>query len=106
MGQNDKENLKAYAKSKLTTTMIYPLSQFEDEFGYLWGIDKEHYELTEDELKFKEAWSIVRQNILDVGNRELRLLNHEIGKYDINYRGAGGMIVRFSTPEQDNKGNI
>lgn len=57
---------------RFQTTMIGALYQFEENFGYLWGFDKDDKHLTESEKRFRIMWEDVRYNILNNGNHQLR----------------------------------
>lgn len=101
--QSEKDTLRQFAKSKLTTTMIYPLSQFEEYFGEIWGIDKDPSELSLEQIEFRKRWALVRQNILDVGNREIRQISNEINKYDIVLSRKNTLVFKFN--ENNKEGN-
>lgn len=83
--QHSKETLKRHIKTKLNTTMIGALAKFEDMFGHLWGDKLHEDELTNEQLEFRRAWNIVRTEILNNGNNQLRALFAEIEQYTIRY---------------------
>lgn len=66
------DQYKNILTKRFQTTMIGALFEFEKAFGYLWGHDKEEDMLTEKELDFLERWDIVRNQILNNGNHQLR----------------------------------
>lgn len=57
---------------RFQTTMIGALSEFEDNFGYLWGIDNNDSSLTERQQQFRDKWEYTRNKILNNGNNQLR----------------------------------
>jgi hypothetical protein len=57
---------------RFQTTMIGALYQFEENFGYLWGLDKDDQSLTENEKRFRLKWESTRNEILNLGNSQLR----------------------------------
>lgn len=57
---------------RFQTTMIGALYEFEENFGHLWGLDKDENELTNQELYFREKWDDTRNHILNNGNNQLR----------------------------------
>ncbi len=58
---------------KFTTTFIYALSQFELEFGHLWGEDlDEGAELSDSQDFYYKKFMEMRKRILDVGNNQKR----------------------------------
>lgn len=63
---------KSILTKRFQTTMIGSLFEFEKMFGYLWGHDKEEKDLTDKELDFLDRWDIVRNQILNNGNNQLR----------------------------------
>lgn len=67
--------------------MIHSISQFENNFGHLWGHGKELADLTVDELDMRRKWEVIRKSILDTGHQQMRNLLTEYGLYDIVFRG-------------------
>lgn len=57
---------------RFQTTMIGALFEFEENFGYLWGIDKDDHDLTQQEERFRLHWENTRNQILNNGNGQLR----------------------------------
>lgn len=57
---------------RFQTTMIGALYVFEENFGYLWGLDKDDDELTDKEIQFKNIWEETRNKILNNGNNQFR----------------------------------
>ena len=80
---HSQENLKRHIKTKFKTTMIGALSKFEETFGELWGHGKNDSELSEQELDNKKKWDLVRTEILNNGNDQLRAALNEIGEYTV-----------------------
>jgi hypothetical protein len=72
---DSKERLKKIASTKIRTTMIGALDSIEKHLGYLW----------EDNEELREIYEIVRQEILDRGNDQIRGLNSEMDHYDIEW---------------------
>lgn len=63
---------------RFQTTMIGALHQFEQFFGDLWGIDLPENQLTKEQLYFSDKWEVVRNNILNNGNHQLRKTMQEL----------------------------
>lgn len=77
----DEELAIQLAIKRLKTVMIGSLSKMENSLGYLWGQHKNENELlTEQELYFDNVWQDVRNNILNHGNKQMRLLEEELSK--------------------------
>lgn len=79
--------LEANCKRAIRTAFIGAISQFEQSFGYLWGHGKKPEYLTENEKKFQKLWLQTRENILDSGNRQSRIINKEFEKFVVEYVG-------------------
>lgn len=82
---HSKETLKRNITTKFKTTMIGALSKFEDMFGDLWGHGKDDYELNRQQAELKKRWDIVRTEILNNGNNQLRAAIAEVDQYTIRY---------------------
>jgi hypothetical protein len=79
----DRRALKDFTRKKITTTMIGALDSFEKRFGRLWGQDKNEEDITEQEDRFYQIWSEVREEILDRGNAQIGAANKELDMYNI-----------------------
>lgn len=74
---DSKERLKKIASKKIQTTMIGALDSIEKHLSFLW-------EENEDS-DLQEKYEIVRQEILDRGNDQVRNLCNEIDQYDVEW---------------------
>jgi hypothetical protein len=72
---DSKERLKKIATKKVQTTMIGALDSIEKHLGFLW----------EENSELRETYEIVRQEILDRGNDQIRNLMSELDMYDIEW---------------------
>lgn len=77
-------SLMKHAKKKIQTTMIGSLSDVEEFFGFLWGLDAPKKDLTEEQKHMKEIYEEVRAKILDRGNTQIRDLELEFINYEID----------------------
>lgn len=80
-----KETLKRHVSTKLRTTMIGALDKFEKIFGNLWGHGKAAAELTPEEAENRKLWELVRTEVLNNGNNQLRAAMSEVDQYTIKY---------------------
>jgi hypothetical protein len=80
--RNDANRLKQNIRKKITTTMVGALDSFEKGFGRLWGHEKEG-DFTQQEDRFFQIWSEVREEILDRGNAEIGGANQEIDLHNV-----------------------
>jgi len=80
------DNTKAILTKRFQTTMIGALFEFEKTFGYLWGHDKDEKDLTDKELDFLDRWDMVRNQILNNGNNQLRKAIADLSKSNGNIR--------------------
>lgn len=73
-------------KKKILTTTIGSLARFEKYFGFLWGQDKNH--LTKQEENMLDLWEEARNEILDLGNKQMRSVDNFIDntKYVYNLK--------------------
>lgn len=81
------DRLKAIIDKKFETCFIFPLAEFEKEFGELWGHGFEKEQLNEDEIEMREKWERVRINILNKGNVLRRSIVKELDLHEIKYIG-------------------
>lgn len=70
---------------RLQTTMIGALYEFEENFGYLWGLDKEPNELNESQIKFRNLWEDTRNRVLNNGNNQIRKCIADLRKVNKQY---------------------
>ena len=71
-------DLQSLITKRFQTTMIGSLHQFEKYFGYLWGIDLDEDELTNQQLDLRDRWEMARNHILNNGNNQLRQMLNDI----------------------------
>lgn len=76
----DPERLKFYMEKRIQTTMIGALARIEDNFGYLWGHNKDG-DLTPKEEEFADLWDYTRNQILNYGNNQIRNIKEDFYKY-------------------------
>lgn len=85
---SDKDlELNSNVHRAIRTTFIGAISQFEKSFGYLWGHGKDKSEITENQKKFLDLWLQTRNNILDFGNAQSRIIDREFEKFIVKYNG-------------------
>ena len=95
---NSKKRLMINIEKKFKTTMIGALSQFEKEFGELWGFNS--HDITPEQEEWQEKWQIVRTEILNNGNNQLRACLDEIAQYTMTWdRYKTQFIVRKDNEE-------
>jgi len=78
-----KSNLKRVTKISIETAAIGSLSDFEEDFGYLWGHGKDYGELTDKEKDMREKWLDVRASILDRAANGVKLSLRAIDRCQI-----------------------
>ena len=82
--KESKNRLSNIIEVKIKTAFIGAISQFEENFGFLWG-HGETDELEEDQKIMKEAWDRTRTSILNNGNNQIRAASNEIDLYTVNW---------------------
>lgn len=85
--ENSKGILVRSMETKIKTAFIGALSSFENHFGYLWGHGE--IRLTQEQEQWKEEWQLVRKEILDKGNDQIKLARSDLNKFDVK-----GAIVK------------
>lgn len=75
---------KSILTKRFQTTMIGALFEFEKAFGYLWGQDKDESDLTDRDLDFLDKWDVVRNQILNNGNSQLRKAISDLNNLENN----------------------
>ena len=88
---DSKERLTKICSTKVKTTMIGSLSIIEKHFGFLWGLDDNGKDsgksLTPEEQHMKELFDeVVRSEILDLGNNQMRNMSAEIQQYEVEWK--------------------
>lgn len=97
----DEELAIQLATKRLKTVMIGSISKIENSFGYLWGQHKNDNELlTEQELYFDNVWQDVRNNILNHGNKQMRVLEEELSRI-LRTKPAVKYKYRFPVIDED-----
>jgi len=84
--EDNRERLFRILKKKFETTMIFPLCQFEDCFGDLWGHGLPDSELTEDQKNNRDLWNECRTKILDNAHRQIRNTKTELNMHDVVWK--------------------
>lgn len=103
--QNSVDNLKRIAATKFKTTMIFPLSILEISFGSYWGQGLPEDQLTPEQLMNRKKWNECRNNILNMGNNQLRGFLNELDQYSILWEGYKTDLVpieKFKQTEELN----
>ena len=100
MGKDEQLAIELAVK-RLKTVMIGSLSKVENALGYLWAQHKGPDEqLTDQELYFDNVWQDVRNNILNHGNKQMRLLEEELSKI---LRTAPTVKYKYRFPVIENR---
>ena len=80
-----KERLIKIIETKLRTSFIGSLHAFEQTFGFLWGVNKQPEERTEEEKYFFDLWTKARNDVLNNGNNQIRAARNEIENHTVNW---------------------
>lgn len=80
------ERLCNIGSKKIRTTMIGCISEVEKAFGELWGGQNKSYEdMTDNEKDWFDLWQILRKNMLNLGNNQIRAFLNEVSQYTITW---------------------
>ncbi len=102
---DSRERLNKIGKKKIQTTMVGALSVIEKHFGFLWGHDKEG-SLTDEEMRMRELFELVRAEIFDNGNGQMRNFATELSQYDVEWlRYHIDLPVKPEGPRHEREGN-
>lgn len=77
--RESKRRLETIIKTKMTTTMIGALDAIEKNFGFLWDSD------SDEAIHMKNVFDDVRKQILDNGNKQIKSVQEELKRYDIEW---------------------
>lgn len=61
-------------KKRMNTIMIGSIAAIEKRFGHLFGQDKKSEELSQEEIELKKIFLKLRNDILDLGNQQIKKL--------------------------------
>ena len=86
--QKSRERLDKIVKTKMTTLMIGSLDAIEKAFGELWN---DGAPVNESERQCQKEWLLLRQTILDLGNKQIRAMQKEIQQYDVEWNKYSGI---------------
>lgn len=81
-----KDKVQNEVSAKMKTMMIGALSSIENYFGELWAMGQNR-PLTKDEQKFYDTFMVLRKEILDKGNTQIKNVKMFLDPYDIDYVG-------------------
>jgi len=79
--EQTRDRLIKFCQTKVRTTMIGALAAFEKNFSEMMDSLEER-----DSEKIKECFTRTRESILDLGNQQIRGIDHEIKKHDVSKR--------------------
>lgn len=79
--ESGKKRLLEMARRKIETAMIGSLASIEKHFGHLFGFGE--YTLTKEQERMKEKYDILRAEILDKGNAQIRHLENDLNNFDV-----------------------
>jgi hypothetical protein len=70
--------LNEIVSKRIRTAFIFAIAELENDFGHLWGEEKEESLVTPEEELWYDRFCQWRKNILDNGNNQIRLSRSEI----------------------------
>lgn len=101
---NSTKNIIHQLSKRFQTTIIGSLARFEDNFGYLWGIDSDK-ERTDKQKEFLDLWEYTRTSILNHGNNQMRDAIDEVVDYLEQEKGTTRHRVTYINPRLNTKNN-
>ena len=95
---HSKDNLKRHITTKFKTTMIGDLDRVEKMFGDLWGAGLQEDQLTDEQYELRKKWNLLRTDMLNNGNNQLRAALSEIDNYTVEYnKNLYNFVVKKGT---------
>jgi hypothetical protein len=101
---NSKQRLKRICSTKMRTSFIGALSQFEGFFGLLWGHGQDD-PLTPEQEEMRKLWEQCRTEVLNNGNNQLRSLESEIDLHYVRWERYQMTLPVKPLEEQEKKDN-
>lgn len=98
-----REKLQENIEKKLLTTGVGALATFEHFLGYLWGQGVPPEELTENQQEFRKVYQLVRDEVFDNVNLQIRGMRSEVGLHTVEYTGNYVNLPISSTRSNGNK---
>lgn len=81
-----KELLQKTMESRVLSSFIHALSEFEKEFGEMWGhFIEDDNKLSDEQFKNYEKYEELRKRILDYGNNQKRLIQKDLSNFNVEY---------------------
>lgn len=66
--------------------MVGCIAEVENTFGRLWGgPNKPYEEMSDNEKDWFELWQILRKNMFNLGNNQIRAFQNELAQYTITW---------------------
>jgi len=84
INKQSKDRLKIEAKKRIRTTMVGAIASIERHFGHLWGYDEPNK--TPQEQEMLQVFKDLRTEIFDKGNDQIKFVESEIDKYDVEWK--------------------
>lgn len=85
---SSKERLRRIIETKMKTLMIGAIAKIEGFFGEkVWGFRLPESECTNEQLDNELIWEQLRDEILNLGNKQIRATMSELDLYDIVWSG-------------------
>ena len=107
--EQSRERLTKIISTKIKTSFIGALDVFEKHFGHFWGYNIETGETKPkslEERRLYELWQLVRTQVLDKGNNQLRAAQSEISNHIVSWQRyhIDFIITPENTGKSDNGG--
>jgi hypothetical protein len=91
--QRSSTRLLQIGGKKIRTTMIGCIAEVEKTFGSLWGgLNAKPEDMNDEERNWYEIWQIVRKNMLNLGNNQIRAFQNELTEYTITWNRHNYMM--------------
>lgn len=85
---SSKKKLRKVMETKMKTLMIGAIAKIESFFGEkVWGFNLSEDECSNEQLDNELIWEQLRDEILNLGNKQIRAAMSELDLYDVVWTG-------------------
>ena len=85
--KTSKDRLRKVIETKLRNTMIGEIAKVEHFLGKDWGHGLEEKDCSDDQLDKYEVWQQCRDEMLNLGNSQIRAALAELDLYEVEWKG-------------------
>ena len=100
--KQSKDRVRKMVETRLRTTMIGAISKVEAFLGDKWGHGLKEEQCNPDQLDFYDVWEQCRDEILNVGNKQIRAALADLDSYDVECKDLKERRINFKVDNRRN----